>query len=58
MPKTEPKRKRGRPVTKPLPPRIDASPEAIAKALLSLPADHEWEFLKKQKAKAERKSAV
>ena len=51
MPKTEPKRKRGRPVTKPLPPRIDAPPEAIAKALLSLPADHEWEFLKKQKAR-------
>ena len=54
MPKTEPKRKRGRPVTKPLPPRIDAPPEAIAKALFSLPADHEWEFLKKAKQAANK----
>ena len=37
----------GRP-PKPLPPSIDAPPEAIAKALLSLPEDHQWEFLKKQ----------
>ena len=58
MAKVEPKRKRGRPVTKPLPPRIDAPPEAIAKALLSLPEDHQWEFLKKQEAKAERKAAL
>ena len=50
MARVESKRKRGRPVTKPLPPRIDAPPEAIAKALLSLPADHEWEFLKKQES--------
>ena len=58
MPKTEPKRKRGRPVTKPLPPRIDAPPEAIAKALLSLPEDHEWEFLKRREAKTERETAL
>ena len=51
-------KKRGRPVTKPLPPRIDAPPEAIAKALLSLPADHEWEFLKKQGTETKRKGSV
>ena len=56
---TRGKRKRGRPVIKPLPPRIDAPPEAIAGALLTLPANHEWEFLKKeQEAKARRKAAV
>ena len=41
-------KKRGRPATKPLPPRIDAPPEAIAKAMFELPRDHEWEYLKKQ----------
>ena len=55
---TDKPKKRGRPVTKPLPPRIDAPPEAIAQALLSLPADHEWEFLKKQEAKTEREPAL
>lgn len=57
MARVEPRRKRGRPVTKPMPPRIDAPPEAIAQALLSLPADHEWEFLKKQEQEgSERRS--
>ena len=44
MARAEPKRKRGRPVTKPIPPRIDASPEELAKALLALPPDYEWEY--------------
>ena len=46
MPRT--KKPRGRP-PKPLPPRIDASPEDIAKAMLSLPADHDWQYLKVDK---------
>ncbi len=44
-------KKRGRPVTKSLPPRIDASPEAIAKAMFELPRDHEWEYEKKPRPK-------
>lgn len=40
----------GRP-PKPMPERIDASPEEIADALLRLPKDHEWEYLKKDKDK-------
>ena len=27
-------------------PRVDAQPEEMAKALFSLPADHEWEYEK------------
>ena len=54
----ETKKPRGRPVTKPLPPRIDAPPEAIAQALLSLPEDHQWEFLKKQESEPKRKTVV
>ena len=43
------KRRRGRPRKHHMPPRIDAPPEDIAQALLDLPADHEWEFLQRQK---------
>lgn len=39
------KKERGRPPTKPMPERIDATPEQIAKAVLSLPADHEWQYM-------------
>ena len=49
------KRRRGRPRIHKMPPRIDASPEEIAQALLKLPADYEWEFEKKAKAKAATK---
>jgi len=31
---------------RPLPPRIDATMEEIAKAMLSMPSDHEWEYEK------------
>ena len=37
----------GRPA-KPLPERIDAPPEEIAKAMLRLPADHQWKYLEKE----------
>ena len=35
--KVETKRKRGRPVSKPMPPRIPDTPENVARALLSTP---------------------
>ena len=38
------KKDRGRPPVKPMPERIDASPEEIAKRFLSLPADYEWQY--------------
>ena len=40
-----PKRKkaRGRPA-RPLPPKVDATPEEMARAIFALPADHEWEY--------------
>ena len=40
---------RGRPVERPLPSRIDASPEEIARAFFRLPADHEWQYDKTPK---------
>ncbi len=43
----KPKRKRRRPPTKPQPERIEASPEALAQALLRLSANHSWEYDKK-----------
>ena len=46
-------RSRGRPA-KPLPERIDAPPEKIAEAFLSLPADHEWQFSKTAKRQQPR----
>ena len=30
---------------KPLPERIDASPEDIAKAMLSMPSDRKWKYI-------------
>ena len=38
------KRLRGRPVTRQLPPRVDATPEEMAKALFALPAGHKWQY--------------
>ena len=40
------KKARGRPVSKPMPERIDATPEQLAQAMLSLPVDYEWQYLK------------
>ncbi len=44
MPKQ--RKDKGRP-PRPLPDRIDASPEDIAKAMLSLPADYKWRYLER-----------
>ena len=44
MPKL--KKQRGRPPTKPMPERIDATPEQIAETFLRLPVDHEWQYVK------------
>ncbi len=38
-------KERGRPGRK-YPPRIDATAEQLAKAMLSLPPDHQWEYMK------------
>jgi len=48
--KTKPTRKkkaeRGRPMKRGYAPRIDATPEEMAKAMFALPADHQWEYEK------------
>lgn len=51
---TKPKRPRGRPVEKTMPPRIDASPEEIASAVMSQPNKREWRYL--QEREKQRKS--
>ena len=38
------KKELGRPA-RALPPRTDATPEELAKAMFALPADHEWKYL-------------
>ncbi len=43
---TRKKRERGRPMKQGYAPRIDATPEEMAKAMFSLPADHQWEYEK------------
>ena len=40
------KKARGRPPVRPMPDRIDATPEQIAEAFLRLPTDYEWRYLK------------
>ena len=45
---------RGRPVTKPMPERTDASPEQIAEAFLRLPADYEWQYLREDEVDGEK----
>ena len=42
------KKKRG-PVPKPLPERIDATPEELAKAMFEWPRDHKWKYLEEAK---------
>ena len=44
----EKKKQLGRP-PKPMPKRIDASPEEIAERVLSMPMKREWRYLKKDK---------
>ena len=43
---TRKKREVGRPMKRGYAPRIDATPEEMAKAMFSLPADHQWEYEK------------
>ena len=49
-----PKRPRGRPVTRPMAERIPDSPENIARALFATPPKkaHEWAYLRKAKAQS------
>ena len=47
MPVSKSRRKnkeRGRPLKNVYAPRVDATPEEIAKAMFALPADHEWQY--------------
>ena len=43
------KKDRGRPPVKPMPERIDATPEDIAERFLSLPADYQWQYEQDEK---------
>ncbi len=43
MPKR--KKERGRPGRK-YPPRVDATPEELARSIFKMPADHDWEYKK------------
>ena len=42
------KKERGRPPSKILPPRIQATPEQLAQAMFAMPADHKWEYLERE----------
>ena len=35
---------RGRPTARPLPPKVNAAPEEMAKALFALPAHYKWQY--------------
>lgn len=39
-------KKRGRPVTKEMPPKIPDTPENIAKAIMQRPPKKDWDYLK------------
>ena len=41
------KKELGRPA-RPLPPRIEATPEAIAKAMFAMPVNYQWKYLEKE----------
>ena len=38
------KKERGRPLVRKYPPRVDAAPEEIAKAMFALPSDYQWQY--------------
>ena len=40
------RKERGRPMRNAYPPRTDATPEELAKAMFALPADYEWQYEK------------
>ena len=47
----KPKRPRGRPVERPMPPRIDDTPENVARAVLNTPPKKrdEWRYMKRDR---------
>ena len=51
----KPKRPRGRPIEKTMPPRIDASPEDIARAVVSQPFKKDWRYMKERESQREAK---
>ncbi len=50
------KRGRGRPPTYTMPDRIDASPEEIAKAVLSIPKKDRWRYMEQEERKRTKDS--
>ena len=42
------KKERGRPMKRGYAPRVDATAEEIAKAMFSLPADHQWQYMESE----------
>ena len=42
--KTRRKKERGRPMKRLYAPRVDATPEEMAKAMFSMPPDHKWKY--------------
>ena len=48
-------RKTGRPVTKPMPPRIDASPEEIAQVVLAVKPPKKWRYLNEAEGEKDRR---
>ena len=49
------KRLRGRPVEKTMPPRIDAAPEDIARAVMSQPFKKDWRYMKERERQRKSK---
>ena len=43
------KKERGRPPSKPLPSRIQATPEQLVQAMFAMPADHKWKYMEEEK---------
>ena len=44
------KKERGRPPSRTLPPRIQATPEQLAQAMFAMPVDHKWKYMKGEEA--------
>ena len=53
--KSKSERPVGRPVEKTMPPRIDASPEDIARAVMSQPFKKDWRYMKEREKQRKAK---
>ena len=50
---TEPKKKRGRPPTRQMPERIDATPEEVADVVMRAPPKTKWRFEEEERRRQE-----